>query len=52
VHCHARYDNQDVFFAEAGDCLTEAVVLVWVFCIEERDLDDWDIERVCLWLEG
>jgi hypothetical protein len=32
--------------------LAEAVVLVWVFGVEEGDLHDGDVEGVCIWIEG
>ena len=46
VDRHARDDELDVFFAEAGDGLAEFVVLVGVFAVEEGDLDDGDVEGI------
>lgn len=52
VHCHPRYNDQDVIFAETRDRLTESVVLVRVLGVEERDLHNRNIQWVGFRLKG
>lgn len=52
VHGHAGDDDEDVIVAERRQRLAELVVLDWIFCFEEGDLDDGDGEGVGGWVEG
>lgn len=52
MHSHPRHDDQNVLLAKTRDCLSEAVVLVWVFGVKERDLHDGNVQWVRVWLEG
>jgi hypothetical protein len=40
----AGYNDQNVLLAKTRDCLSEPVVLVWVFSVEERDLQAWSAD--------
>lgn len=46
VYRHASTDDDDVLVSERSDSLPQAVVLVWILGLEERDLDQGNIERV------
>jgi hypothetical protein len=52
VDSHSRDNDKDVVIAEGGDGLAKAVMLIWIFGVEERDLDDWDVQRIFFWFEG
>ena len=45
---HTRNDNLDILISEFGYCLAQPIMLVWIIAIEERGLNDWDIERILL----
>ena len=49
---HAGANDDDVLVSERGNGLAKAVVGVRVLVVEERDLDQWDGERVLLGAEG
>lgn len=52
VHGHAGRDDLDVLVAQLRQRLAEAVVLDWVFAVEERDLHDRHVQGVGLGVEG
>lgn len=52
MHGHAGDDDEDVIVAERRHRLAELVVLDWIFCFEEGDLDDGDGEGVGGWVES
>jgi hypothetical protein len=52
MHSHAGHDDQNILLAETRDCLSEPVVLIWVFAAEKRDLHDGHVQWVCFWLKG
>lgn len=51
MDCHAGTYDLDILGAKRGDGLAESVVLIWIIRIEEGDLHDRYIDRVCLWIE-
>ena len=47
VYGHTRDYDLYVSFAQGGDSLAQAVMLVRVLGGEEGDLNDWDVQGVC-----
>lgn len=48
VNCHARCDDLNVVIAKLRQGLTEAVMLDGVLRVEERNLHNWDVQRIRL----